>query len=268
MADETTEINTPQADDLGADEGQQQAGAAELNEVEKLASEMGWRPEADYTGPKDKWKPAKDFILTEREINRGMKGEIRTMREQIDRMASASSKQTERALKRQADELQARFAAAVESGDVAAAAKVTSELRDLERDAIDAAPTRNVEQDFAARNTWYGKDDEATAYAISVCQREAAKGKSTAEQLEAVDVAIRKRFPELVGGEGKVTPKPATVNAPGRPPAKREKGYSDLPPAVRDAADKYAKLFKDKHGLDPEQSKKEYASDYWSAQAA
>jgi hypothetical protein len=55
------------------------------------------------------------------------------------------------------------------------------------------------------------------------------------------------------------------VAAPSRSPqGKREKGYADLPPEARRAADDYADLFKQRHGKDPAESKKAYAKDYFA----
>lgn len=251
-------VNGGAAEDSGAD--------PQFTEVEQLAMEMGWKPKGQGVSD-DKWKPAGEWLKVERDINRSLKQEMKAMREQVSRMAEASSKQTERALQRQAAELQAQFEAAVANRDSAGAARAVKELQELEREAVNSAPTANVEQDFATRNPWYGKDDEATAYAVAVSQREAAKGKSHSEQIAAVEEAMRKRFPELFGSQqAKV---PAAVNAPGRStPAPRKRGFADMPAEVKRAAENYAKLFKDRHGIDPEKSKAEYAEDYWAGQAA
>jgi len=253
------------ANESGDDVTPPDAQTRELSDVERLAADMGWRPDGDGV-PNEKRKSAEAWIKEEREINRSLKKDMRSMREQINRMAETSSKQTERALKRQADELQARFADAVENRDTQGAARAMQELNNLQAEAVNIAPTANVEQDFASRNPWYGKDDDATAYAVAVSQREHAKGKSAADQIEAVEAAIRKRFPELVGGTS-TTKAPAAVNAPSRATSvKRARGYDDLPADVKRAAESYAKLYAEKFGLNVDESKKEYAKDYWDGQ--
>lgn len=257
-----------EVDEAGNDTPPEGSEPTPLTEVELLATEMGWRPEAEYNGPKEKWKPAKEFIKAERDINRGMKQEMRSMRDQLDRMASMGAKTTERALQRQAEQLQQQFEEAVANRDTAGAARAVKDLQELQSEAANSAPARNVEQDFAARNPWYGADEEATAYAVSVSQREAAKGKSHAEQLDAVEKAIAKRFPELTGAPAAPKP-PAAVNAPGRAPVtKKAKGYADLPADARKAIDNFAELFQRKHGQDPEKTRAELARDYWSEQAS
>lgn len=241
----------------------EQQDAPQLTEVEQLAAEMGWKPETEFTGPKERWKPARDFVLTEREVSRGLKQDVKRLRDTVDRIASASSKQTERALRQQADEINRKFATAVENKDPNAAAAAAKEMRELE---TSAQPESNdVEADFGRRNPWYGKDEDATAYAISVSQREFGKGASPEKQLEAAEEAVKKRFPELF--EDGSTPKPPPgVHAPNSRsvPGKRKKTYADLPPEAKKAAEDYAQLFKQRHGVDPEKSKTSYAEDYFA----
>ncbi len=237
--------------------------APAMSELEEVAKAMGWHPEDEFTGDKTKWKPAREFVLAEREINRGMKDTVRRLTDTVERMAQAGTKQTERMMKKQADDLNARFQEAVENKDAKAAAAAVRELRELESESINTASTSNVEDDFAKRNPWYNRDEEATAYAVSVCQREAAKGKSVEDQLAAVDVAMKKRFPELVGGNVE-RKEPPVVNAPGRGTLKpKGKTFADLPAEVKVAAEKFATLAKNKHGIDPEKTKAQYAKDYF-----
>jgi len=234
----------------------------QLSDVEQLAVEMGWKPHAEYTGTPERWKPAKDYVLAERELARSMKNTIRGLKDQVDRLAVAGSKQTERALQRQADEINARFEKAVETGDAVGARKAERDLVKLEREAV--SETMSAEEGFARDNPWYGKDEDASAYAVSITQREAGKGKSIADQLEAAREGVRKRFPELFDAPP-VTKAPPIVNAPGSRAAGlgRAKGYADLPGDAKAAAGRYAELFKQKFGTELEKSKAEFAKDYW-----
>jgi len=257
MSEETEDTGNEVA--LTADTGE----ASKLSEVEELASELGWKPQADYTGPEGKWKPAKDWIKGGRDIERGLKDTVKGLRDTVDRLAKSATKQTERMLNEQAAEINARFNSAVENKDAKAAAAASLEMQQLQREAVDETGG-DVEGEFAKQNPWYGDDgdEDATAYAVAVSQREAKKGKTIPEQLEAVDKAVRKRFPELF--ETTPTKKaPPAVNTPSRgtPPA-RPKGFADLPPAAKEAAEKFAKLAVEKHGKKREDVLKQYADDY------
>lgn len=254
-----------QDDDPPPPDAPEQQEAPPLTEVEQLAAEMGWKSEGEFTGPKEKWKPARDYVLTERDVSRGLKQDVKRLRDTVDRIASASSKQTERALKQQADEINRKFAEAVENKDPTAAAAAAKEMRELQAEAQPGADGANAEADFGRRHSWYGKDEDATAYAISVAQREFGKGASPEKQLEAAEEAVKKRFPELFE-EGSTPKPPPSVNAPNSRSVqtKRKKTYADLPPEAKKAAEDYAKLFKQRHDIDPEKSKATYAEDYFA----
>lgn len=124
--------------------------APQLTETEQLAAEMGWRPQDQYEGDPARWKPAKDYILAERDISRTMKQDVKRLRDQVDRMASASTKQTERALREQAAQLERRFAEAVENKDTAGAAEAARGMRELEATA--RADQGDAESRFASEN--------------------------------------------------------------------------------------------------------------------
>lgn len=265
MATQAEDVQTD--DKQGEDQNQaaNEGGEAQLTEIEQLAVEQGWKPKDQYSGPEEKWKPARDWLAAEHDISRSLRREVRGLKDTVERMASASTRQTERALKEQAKEIEARFQEAVANKDTAGATAAVNELRKLEREATTVDPAANAEADFAARNPWYGKDEDATAFAVSICQREAAKNKSIPDQLEAVDAAVRKRFPELFN-EQKREPKPQPgVNQPsnrGTLTMKREPTLADLPAAAQKAAREYAKLFKERHGKPEEESIKNYVRDY------
>ena len=129
--------------------------APQLSETEQLAVEMGWKPEAQFTGPDGKWKPARDYIKAERDISRTMRDTVKHLRDQVDRMAAAGTKQTERALKQQADDLNRQFTEAVENKDTAGAAAAAKGMRELEESVRTDAPTGNPDEDFASQNRWY-----------------------------------------------------------------------------------------------------------------
>lgn len=246
--------------------------APQLTETEQLAVEMGWRPQDQYDGDPTRWKPAKDFILAERDISRSMKQDVKRLRDQVDRMASASSKQTERMLRQQAEDLERKFAEAVENKDARGAAEAARGMRELESSARTEAP--NPDNDFATENPWYrpGSDDEATAFAQVISQRELSKGIPFDRHKDTVVAAVRQRFPELFsdGQERQQQPRtPPQLHAPTtRQPTKRGKSFADLPADAKRAAETTARLAASRFGADPEKVKADYATDYFADQAA
>lgn len=234
----------------------------QLSEVELLAVDMGWKPKGEFPGDEAKWKPAADYIRASKDIERTLKDTVKGLKDSVERMAASESKRTERALRDQAAEIEARHAQAVEDGDQAAAAKAVRDLRDLERSTADSNP----EESFARENPWYGKDDDATAYAVAISQREAAKGATIPQQLKAAAEGVKKRFPELFDDAKPQGKAPPAVNAPATRSVDRRRGtgFSDLPPEVKAAAEKHAKLVNSKFGKPVEQAKADYAADYYA----
>lgn len=247
--------------------GTGEAEAPALTEVEQIASEMGWRSKDRFDGPEGAWRPAAEFL---RRIpnTKDMKREIKGLKETVDRMGRASSALIEKSLREQAEAINAQFEAAVSKGDAAAAAAATKAMRALEDETAAArAPSGNAEEDFARENPWYGKDEDATVYAIAVSQREARKGLGVQDQLEAVQAAVRKRFPELFEPAHSVKA-PAAVSAPSRAASPRARTFATMPPEAQRAAESMAAKAKERFGKDPEDFKKEYAATYWGGQSA
>lgn len=249
------------------------AAAAEpqaLTEVEELAVDMGWKPLADYTGPQDKWKPAKDYVKAERDVSRSLRDTVKGLKDTVERMATASTRQTERALKLQAEEINTRWEKAVEDGDHRAARAAEKDLRELEETA--SSEKSSAAATFARENPWYGTEPDATDYAASISERLARQGKSVAEQLEAAAAGVKKRFPELFedAKPASTTKAPPGVNAPQtRAPGSRQRtGFADMPPDARAAGDRYAALFAQKFGGKVEDYRNEYATDYFANKAA
>lgn len=245
----------------------------EYTEVEQLAMEMGWKPDAK---PKNgEFRSAQDWIRSTDRNNKNMKREIEGLKASVERIVDATDKQVKREVEAQAREIEARFAEAVEAKDAAGAAQAAKDMRALEAEQQGKRKdTGDVEADFARANPWYGKDEDATAYAISISQREAARGVTDPkQQLDAVVAAVRKRFPEHFEAEQREQPKTLTLNAPGRPAAtgKRGTGFADMPEIARRAADRTYEAMKMRNGdkaPDRKSFDAQYAKDYFADQAA
>ena len=263
MADEPDIIE----DDTGADAGADDTHA-ELTPVELVARDIGWKPKHEYKGPEDKWRPADEYIRQSKSIEGTLKDSIRELKGTVDRLVTSGHKQTERALLEQAAKFEQMLDQAVEDGDKTAAKEARQGLRETEKQIERVAKADNPEDRFAKDNPWYGKDDDATAYAVAISQREAAKGASVEEQLEAAAKGVKKRFPELFANEQRqtLTARPPAVNAPASRSAstRRGTGFADLPADVKTAANNYADLFVRK-GLvkSKEEALARYAKDYF-----
>jgi len=262
------QVLTPAADNDGGDHG---SGAPQLSEVEALAAEMGWEPQASYNGDPTKWRPATDWIKSTNANNRNLKREVKDLKASVERIVAVADKQVKREVQEQLAEIQSRFESAVENKDKAGAAEAVKDLRKLEQE--QAPPASNdVEADFAKSNPWYGTDEDATEYAIAQSRLQAKKGNTDpAKQLEAVLAAVKKRFPEHFE-DGKAEPKPqAGVNAPSSRAvsAPRTKTFADMAPAAKAACERFYEAAKARgRDIDKAKFQAQYAKDYFEDQPA
>lgn len=265
-------------DDQIVDTGDVEAGEpAQLTEVEQLAQEMGWDP--NHKGGNGKPpRTAREWIASTNRHNKNLQREVDGLRTSIDRIVDATDKQVKREVESRIREIEQRFEAAVDAQDKAGAAKAAQDMRDLESEQQAASAPRgeSAEDKFARENTWYGNDEEATAYAVAQSQLQAKKGITDPDkQLANVAAAVRKRFPELFDdGQGeqdqREKPKTPLLNAPSRSAGGRKTtGFADMPEAARLAANRFYEAAK-MRGSAPDRKAYEaqYAKDYFADQAA
>ena len=204
-----------------------------LPTVEELAAELGWKPKDQWKGAEEEYRDPAEYIKA------GQHGklikEVREVKSQMSQLAKTAAATTARMLAEQEAEITARFEQAVEDGDKHAAAQATRDLRQVE--AQRAEVVINPETEFKRDNPWYGAEEDATAYAASVSQRELAKGIPFAEHKATVEAAVRKRFPELfeAAPARRQAPLVAAPSSRTGTPIRREKSEADLPAEAKAA---------------------------------
>lgn len=249
-----------------ADEAEIVEGVAEVAEVEEakpprtvedLATELGWKPEAEWKG--EGWQPAEDYLRAPRERRDDSKREIRGLRDQIDRLASTSSQiLADRLAERDAHWAKVQ-AKAVEDGDHAAVNKAVEERLKLKDN---APPDRGLPPETIAfmedNKDWFGKDRLATAHAKRVAAELAQDGEPTDVQLKEALRSVKRTFPELFPA---AKPPPGTQTGASRAAntGSKAKGFADMPPESQAMAKDYLK----RHGMALE----DFAKSYWHNEA-
>lgn len=267
LASEPAAPAAPSADDIAA-----KAAEAELELARTVAKRMGWAPKEEWTRDPAKWVDAPEFL----------ESTPRALKEAQERARRASQAaeaviEAERAKARETAEAQVRTAATAQDPDAAAEA--------AKRLAANSGPSPRA-QAWMAERPFLREDPDALQMAVSIANRGAVAGLSEEEQLEAADMALRKRFPEHFmfeerkapepppkpNGEARLSdlPKPPVVQPGTRTgpttPSNGEKGFKDLPASVRaDYERHFAKRFANL-GLKPEEAQKRYATSYWKDQ--
>lgn len=212
-------------------------------EIEALASEVGWKPATDWKG--EGHMPASVYLKNKAARADEKSAELKSVNKRLDKLSRTSGAILERALKEQRDELEGRYADAVAANKPGEARKISQQIDALDQPEDDAS----VVSDFKSRNaSWYGKDEDATAFADSVSIREAAKGKSFEDQLEAVDAAVKRKFPELFGEPAALRKTAPLVGSPqSRAAPTRSKVFTaeTLPPDAKRALSSYTARISD-----------------------
>lgn len=187
----------------GAEGAEDDKGGAEPKDSEeavKVASLMGWKPEAEWKGDKSNWRSATDFLKQTPEMMRAtrqkadrLEGTVARITAQVAKLDSRTTAQADADVRAQAREL-------MEAGKFDEAEKLLTEGRPKSTVADpDEHPALTA---FKSRNDWYGVDDEATAYtaALDTQYAKAAGGVQDPEaHMRKVEAGVKKRFPELFG---------------------------------------------------------------------
>lgn len=231
-------VETVDAPVEGAEVVEKTEGATEAQEEQQapdpiaaLATELGWAPKDQFRGNPEDWKPADEFIRAGRDIQRTLSRDLRDVRSTMDNIVKTNAMIMQDRLKAQREELEARFTDAVDSGDTAAARKIGAQLTQLEHAPVDVpTPPTPEGQNFAQKHsTWFGKDQEATKYAVTRAEHYAKQGLSAARQLAAVEQDMRGIFPDLFPAPAKAPPEVHRPQSRSAAPSNKAKGFHDLP---------------------------------------
>jgi hypothetical protein len=220
--------------------------------IANLARDLGWTPRDEWQGDPEKWKPADQFIRDGREIQQSTSRELRSLREQMERMGSVTETIVQDRVAAAQAEWQRKMAQAVDDGDTETALKLADERPT-------AKPTGNTPdhtvQQWVAKNEWFTKDPLAEARAREISDR--LKHLPVPEQLAQVERAIRKEFPEHFPAPAKQPPATQTGGSRNPNPSNRAKGFADMPLASQQVALDYEKRL----GVPKEQTAKSYWAD-------
>lgn len=250
MAEETTAVE--------ADDGAQVIDVEEEQHTEEtpeaianLARDLGWVPPEEWQGEPDKHKSAEQFIRDGRDIQQTTARELRSVREQIERLSGVTTQiVTDKVAERDAY-WQSKLDQAVEDNDKEA---VHALLKERPAPAAQPNGPDPIVEQWKAQNGWFNSDPLAQARAKEISDRLAHL--PVPDQLKQVERAIRKEFPEHFP---QAKPPPSTQTGANRNPrpSNREKGFADMPQASQQVALDYEKRL----GVPKEQTAKSYWAD-------
>ena len=228
----------------------------EIALARSVASKMGWTPKEEWKRDPAKWVDAPEFLENTPRV-------LAELKERSDRTARAAAEAIEDERRRK---VEAATRVIEESEDPAERRKAATELQQH------AGPPPQT-QEWIGRNPWFNTDVEARNVAARAMQRAFAIGLSIEDQIAAGEEAARREFPHYfsLGTEQRLSdvrrqsPNPPQVQQGSRVGASqpKEKGWSDIPRADRDAFELHlVKHFMAK-GLKREEAQAQYAASYW-----
>lgn len=246
--------------------GAHDTAASDLNPIERIASRMGWVPRDQFKGDEDKWTDAEAYLERSADVMSQLKIDRERDKKKLDQVNKTAQRIIADNYEKAKKQAEADLKSAIKSGDEGQIEEAAKAISDLPT----KAELNRAQREFQEKNPWWGTDDDATAYAWGVAERARQQGMDHEEQLEAVEKAVRKKFPELFEDvdpdpgkrEPRSEPKPAPVTQGGTrsaAAAPRKKDWPSIPADVRKAAQPMIKA-----GMCTEES---YAKSYWEINA-
>lgn len=265
MADEET--GAPPADDVvaPADGGTETIENQQPDPVADLARKIGWKPKEEFAGDPELWKPADEFIVASRDVQKGLSRELKTVREEVSRIGRTSAEMSEQIKARAIAERDSYWRGihkqAVEDGNVELAERAVDERTKLKAAAPQPSNDPPAEtRDFTEKHkAWFGVDPLATSRAKALADALAKDGYDIPTQLREVERAIKKEFPEHFPAPAKTPAGVQTAGSRSTDTGSRQKGFADMPEASRQMALDYEK----RHGI----KKDDFARSYWADEA-
>ena len=131
----------------------------QLSDTEQKAFDQGWRPQADFEGPEDNWKTAKEyvrdgeFLATIRDLNK----KVDSQKADFDQRLDNSNKLHEARKNKEIKDLIAQQRDAVRTSDTEAYDEAQEQINELNKTVIEDKPVTNdrpVVNEWLAKNTW------------------------------------------------------------------------------------------------------------------
>lgn len=232
--------------------------------AEALAKRMGWKPREEWTRDPEDWTPASKFLEGTASQVEDLRARNRKLLEEKERAAQATADMLEQERARIREEALRTIRTADDPEERTRAAQKLAE---------NSGPPPETRA-WLARNPWFDTDPDAQALAASTINRLAARGVSIPDQLEQAESAVKKRFPEYFAAQTEMRLSDVRRQAPSPPQVQqgtratnngppREKGFSDIPTADRQAFREHLLRKFMTNGQTQEQAEARYARSYW-----
>lgn len=247
-----------------------QDGQTEPANDEAEARRNGWKPQEEFKGDPKGWIDAKTFNERGREIlpivqaqNKKLERDIAELRKTMEQAAEHFSKAEQRAYEQAMRDFETRLEEATAADDATAVKKIAKDMAAFEKPATKDKEPANVTEhpvflEWQATNTWYGADEDLTAYAEGL---KLPPAMSLEQQLRVIAERVRKAFPHKF--ENPRRSGPGAVEGPTGGRKSNGKAFSDLPPDARATCERFIRMGIYK-GKKPEEARAQYAKEFFA----
>lgn len=205
-------------------------GQEDENPVEVIASKLGWAPKEQFRGNPEDWKPADEFIIAGKDIQRSMSRELKELKSTVTNISRTSATLLEQQLAERMAAVEQQRREAIDLGDHEAVERADQQRQQIQRQMPTPQVVDPAGQSFAEKHAgWFNKDPEATNYAFRRAQFYADQGLSSARQLAAVEQDMKGIFPDLFPAPAKPAPSVARPASRSAVTSNRGKSLHDLP---------------------------------------
>lgn len=250
VVEEIQEEIAPEAveDVVSDDQVEEVATQSEEEIMAEIAREGGWAPLDEWRGDKDKWKDAATFIREgikiqgkqHDKIDR-LQDSIKSVEENLKKMASSEAQRTRKALEEQKKRLEAERQEAFEMQDAEKFNEVDAELQNTakqlsEQDSVESQ-IEEFERKFKERNNWYQDDKAMTAFAIQSAQhlKSAFPDLDQDSYMKELERIVKAQFPNEFRNPNKDAGGMVGSDQPKSTTTSKKKSFDSLPKEAKDA---------------------------------
>lgn len=171
--------------------------------IEEKAIEQGWKPQDQWEGNPEDWRPAKEF-LDRGELFKKIDDQNRTIKEfkrTLDDFSRHHAKVKEAEYKHALEDLKKQKKEALVEGDADAVVDIDERI-DLVKEAQRQPTPQPVQEPtvnpiftaWVTRNTWYNNSEAMRSYADRIGNKLGASGMSASDILSEVEKEVKKEF--------------------------------------------------------------------------
>lgn len=202
---------------------------ASFTAIEEKALEQGWKPQDEWEGEPDAWRPAKEF-LDRGELFKKIDDQNRTIKEfkrTLEEFSKHHAKVKETEYKHALEDLKRQKKEALLEGDADAVVNIDEKI-DLVREAqrvpepqVQAPQTNPIFINWVQRNTWYEANRAMRAFADRVGNELGSQGLSPTDILSEVERQVKQEFADKFNNPKRNAPS-AVEGSVNKGPAKKD----------------------------------------------